>query len=361
MRYTLGLGRLFGIPVRVHATFPLILVLYAAEAARGGSVRDALPAALLILAVFGCVVLHELGHSLMARRYGIVVRDIVLLPIGGVARAESIPEDPRQEIAVAIAGPVVNFAIAGVLFAGLAARGVAPDGTSFFIDLAWVNLALGVFNLIPAFPMDGGRILRGILSLRMPYLGATRRARDVGQVIALGFATIAFINVSFIMLSLIAVFVFVGGMLEEQATRTRFRLGGRSIGDLVDTPAPVFAWNEPVSAAMDRVDGRTAFAVAGASGSLVGVVSMADLLRAVREGRAGAELSTIARSDFPVAETGTDASRVYRYLKDERKPFAAVVDGDRFVGLFHADGTSALQQAVPAHSAVGRHTPRTAG
>ncbi|MDH4036854.1 MAG: site-2 protease family protein [Candidatus Krumholzibacteria bacterium] len=337
MRYTLGLVKLFGIPVRVHATFPLVLVLYAAEAGRSGSARDALLAALLVLLVFGCVVLHELGHSLMARRYGIRVRDIVLFPIGGVARAESIPEDPRQEIAVAIAGPIVNFAIAGVLFALLAARGVPPHGGGFFVDLAWVNLALGVFNLIPAFPMDGGRILRGMLSLRVPYLEATRRARGVGQLIALGFATLALVNTSFIMLALIAVFVFAGGMMEERAVSTRLRLGGRSVGDLTDASAPVFALDDAVGVVVDRADGRPAFAVAGESGSLAGVVSVADLLHAVRDGRAGDALSTIARSDFPVTEASTEASRVYRYLKEERKPFAAVVEGDRFLGLFHAD------------------------
>jgi stage IV sporulation protein FB len=345
----------------VHATFPLILVIYAAAASRDGGARAALLGALLILSVFACVVLHELGHSLMARRYGIRVRDIVLFPIGGVARAEAIPEDPRQEIAVAVAGPVVNFAIAGLLFAILAARGVAPHGTGFFIDLAWVNVVLGVFNLIPAFPMDGGRILRGLLALRMPYLSATRRARDVGQLIALGFATIAFTDVSFIMLSLIAVFVFAGGMMEERAIYTRLRLTGRSVGDLVDASAPVFALHDAVGTLLDRADGRTAFAVAGDSGSLAGVVATAEVLRAVREGRAEDELASIARADFPVAEAVTDAARVFRFLKEEGKPFAAVVDGDRFVGLFHADETRALQHAVPVASVVSPPAPRTAG
>ncbi len=361
MRYTLGIGGLFGIPVRVHVTFPLVLVLYAAVAAQGGSPRDALMAALLVLAVFGCVVLHELGHSLMARRYGIRVRDIVLFPIGGVARAESIPEDPRQEISVAVAGPVVNFFIAGVLFAVLAARGVPPTGSGFFIDLAWVNLALGVFNLVPAFPMDGGRILRGLLSLRMPYLLATRRACEAGQLIALGFAVVAFMNVSFIMLALIATFVFTGGMMEEGSARTRFRLAGRTVGELADVGAPVFAASDGVGETMAHVDGRAAFALAGESGSLAGVVDARDLLAALRGGRGEDPLAAIARSDFPVAEAATEASRVWRYLVEERKPYAAIVDGDRFLGLFHAEEKPVLQREKPAPSTVGRPAPRTAG
>lgn len=361
MRYTLGLGAPFGIPVRVHATFPLVLLLYPALVVRDGTAREALLAALLVLAVFGCVVLHELGHSLMARRFGIRVRDIVLFPIGGVARAEAIPDDPRREIAVAVAGPVVNFGIAGVLFLVLAASGIPPHGSGFLVDLAWVNLALAVFNLIPAFPMDGGRILRGMLSLRMPYLAATRRARDIGQLIALGFATLAFVNSSFLMLALIAAFVFAGGMMEERHARTRLRLDGRTVGELADVGAPVFALDDAVARALEKADGRPAFAVAGVSGSLAGVVDTADLLRALRAGRAGDALGTIARSDFPVADASTDAARVFRYLRDEAKPFAAVVEGDRFVGLFHADDTTALQHAAPGRSAADRRAPRTAG
>ncbi len=361
MKYTLAIGRAFGIPVRVHVTFPLILVLYAGLATRGGSARDALLAALLVLAVFACVVLHELGHSLLVRRYGIRVRDIVLFPIGGVARADSIPEDPRQEIAVAVAGPIVNFVIAGTLFVILAIRGVAPHGSGFFVDLAWVNLIIGIFNLVPAFPMDGGRILRGLLCMRMPYLSATRRARDLGQLVALGFATVAFVDVTFVMLSVIAVFVFAGGVLEERAVRTRVRLNGRSVGDLADADAPVFPATDPIDAVAGRVDGRAAFALAGTSGSLTGVVTTADLFQALREGRHADELSTIARSDFPVAEARTEATRVYRHLRESHKPFAAVVDGDRFLGLFHADETPPLQDAPARHYLPGGAEPGTAG
>ncbi|HKW14148.1 MAG TPA: site-2 protease family protein, partial [Candidatus Krumholzibacteria bacterium] len=163
MRYTAGIGTYAGIPVRVHATFPLILVLYATIAGATGTWRDGFDAAILVLSVFACVVLHEFGHCLMIKRYGIHVRDIVLFPIGGVARAESIPENPRHEILVAIAGPIVNFVIAGLLFGGLALAGIPVHGDGYLVTLALANVFLGLFNLIPAFPMDGGRILRGVL------------------------------------------------------------------------------------------------------------------------------------------------------------------------------------------------------
>ncbi len=348
MRYTLGIGRCFGIPVRVHATFPLILVIYAAAAWRTGSAADALLAVLLVLAVFTCVVLHELGHSLVVRHYGIAVRDILLFPIGGVARAESIPERPSQEILVAVAGPAVNLVIAGILFAVLA-FGLAPSpGADFLLDLAWVNVALVVFNLTPAFPMDGGRVLRGILALRLPYLTATRRARMVGQLIAVAFVTAAFMNPSFIMLALIALFVFTAGALEERVVRTRVRIDGRRVGDLADSRAPVLAWNDAVGAAAVHLGRGRAFALAKESGSLAGVVAVEDLLRAVRGGRSGDSLASIARSDFPVADAATDAGRVYRHLRESHNPFAAVVDGDRFVGLFHAEDSASrsMQDAL---------------
>lgn len=346
MRYTVGMGRIFGIPLRIHATFPVILILYAAEAWRTGTAADALRGAALVLCVFACVVLHELGHSLVVRRYGIRVRDIVLFPIGGVARADSIPEDPWQEILVAIAGPAVNFTIVAVLTPILFFRHVSFSDDNFLVDLTLVNMLLGLFNLIPAFPMDGGRILRGALALRMPYLSATRRARDVGQFIALGFATLAFMNPSLIMLGLIAMFVFAGGMIEERIVHRRVRLTGRRVGDLADAGAPVLAWTDPVESAVAHLGRSPVLAVAGESGSLAGVIEASDVLDAVREGRAGEPLGAIARFDFPVADAGTEADRVYRHLDDTHASFAAVVQGDRFIGLFHKDDTGCSPHEV---------------
>lgn len=338
MKYTVGIGKAFGIPLRIHATFPLILLVYAADAWRVGTASDALAAVVLVMAMFVCVVLHELGHCLQARRYGIPIRDIVLLPVGGMARVEGIPDRPRHEILVAIAGPIVNFVIAGTIFAALAIAGKPPHADGFFASLAWINLGLGLFNLLPGFPMDGGRILRASLATRMPYLDATRRARDVGQLVALGFISVAFIDFTFAMLSVIAVLIFIGGMLEERAISARVRLSGRRVGDLVDAATPVLAMGDRVDSVARHVGTRAApaFAIAGEAGALAGVVATSDLLRALRDGRAGEELGTIARRDFPVAEASTEASRVYRYLRESNKPFAAVVDGDRFVGLFHA-------------------------
>ncbi len=350
MRYTVGIGTYAGIPVRIHATFPLVLVVYALIATAMGSWRDGLQAVILVLSVFVCVILHEFGHCLQIKRYGINVRDIVLFPMGGVARAEAIPEDPRQEIVVAIAGPIVNFVIAGGLFLGLTVAGIPLHGDGYLVTLAGVNLGLGLFNLIPAFPMDGGRILRGLLHLRMSHLAATRRARDVGQIIALGFVTVAFLDTTFIMLAVVAAFVFVGGMYEERAVALRMRLNGRRAGDLADTTRRVFAATECIDTVFPllHTGAAPAYAIAAESGSLAGIVVTADVLSAVRSGQSSQPLASIARYDFPVAEANTEASRVYRHLREQNQPFAAVVDGDRFVGLFHADEKlSDFPRAIP--------------
>ncbi len=240
MRNTLKFASFFGIPVRIHFTFPLILVAFGVEAGLRGGWVDAAWAVLLVLAVFVCVVLHELGHSLQVRRYGIVVRDIILLPIGGMARAERIPDDPKQEIVVAISGPLVNFVLALMLFTVLMIRREPLTfENDFLVNLLFINIALGTFNLIPAFPMDGGRILRGLLATKMDYLRATRFAKNVGQIIAVLFVIIGFVDTSFIMLPLIAVFIFFGAMTEEKMVRVKLNLDGKRARDFILRDAPI--------------------------------------------------------------------------------------------------------------------------
>jgi len=230
MRYTLKLATFFRIPVRVHATFPLVLVAFGLEGLVRGGWLEALSSMLFVAMMFVCVVVHELGHSLQARRYGIVVRDIVLLPVGGMARAERIPDDPKQEIVMAVSGPAVNFIIAGVIFLVMWLCHHPVDFDEDFLSgVLLVNIALAIFNLIPAFPMDGGRILRGILANRLPYLTATRLAKNVGLVIAQLFALLGFAHTQFIMLPFIAVFIFAGAIAEESIIRDRILVTDRDL------------------------------------------------------------------------------------------------------------------------------------
>src|SRR5512147_1158685 len=220
MKWSWKIGTLAGIELRIHVTFLLLLGwVGAAHWMSGKSLDAALNGLAFILALFGCVLLHELGHSLAARKYGIPTRDITLLPIGGVARLERMPEKPAQEFWVALAGPAVNVVIAALLFAWLnITNGWAPlsrlnvASGPFLERLLVANVWLVLFNLIPAFPMDGGRVLRAVLASRMEYVRATQIAAVVGQGLALVFGLIALFGNP--MLLFIALFVWIGASQE---------------------------------------------------------------------------------------------------------------------------------------------------
>ena len=223
---SLHLGNAFGIPIFLHWTFFLLLGFVAlSQLFASGSLIAALGGVAFVSAIFGCIVLHELGHALMARRFGIRTRDVTLLPIGGIARLEKMPDNPRQELWVALAGPAVNVVIAGVLgfwlvLFGLLSGGVLSSAVgSFTARLMLVNLALVAFNMLPAFPMDGGRVLRALLAQRMGYVNATDLAAKVGRGMAVVFGIAGlFWNP---MLVLIALFVWFGAGQEAEIVRRR--------------------------------------------------------------------------------------------------------------------------------------------
>ena len=242
MKWSLKLARLAGIDVFVHATFPLLLIYVAwsywqLTHSLGGVLRGVS----LLLAVFLCVVLHELGHALAARHYGIKTRDITLLPIGGIARLERMPRKPSQEFWVAVAGPAVNVVIALALFAGIYLGGkLAPmphliqARGSFLEQLLAINVWIVLFNLLPSFPMDGGRVLRALLASRMPYENATRIAASIGQFMALIFAFLGF-TMPNLMLILIAVFVWISANQESNAADIQAGLQGVLVRDAMMT------------------------------------------------------------------------------------------------------------------------------
>lgn len=248
MRSSYRLGRFFDIDVRVHVTFFLLPAFLALQAfGRSGSVAAALASALLVLLVFLFVVMHEYGHALMARRFGVRTRGITLYPIGGVAMLESMPKRAWQQILVASAGPAVNFALAagvwgvsrGLGYSVLADAGDPSQGLGALLaTMFWANAIMGTFNLVPALPMDGGRILNAALSLRMDPLRATRIASRVAKLVALGMAAWA-LYTGQLMLGLIAAFVWSASSAELHAARRRAEIEGEGIPHtqvLGDTP-----------------------------------------------------------------------------------------------------------------------------
>ena len=223
------LGEAFGIGVYVHWSFGLLLayVLLTTLSAGAGWVL-ALNSIVFVLAAFACVTLHEYGHALAARRYGIETHDITLLPIGGVARLKSLPDDPREELVIAVAGPAVNVVIAGVLslVSVVLGKGVPGPVSAFTSDAAilhgliYTNVALVVFNMIPAFPMDGGRVLRALLAMKKGMLPATEFAAKLGKIFAVLMFVAAFSSTPFFFLT--AVFLWVAGQQELMHVRQRF-------------------------------------------------------------------------------------------------------------------------------------------
>lgn len=237
---SLKLGRPFGIDLYVHWTFWLLPLFVLFNGAFAGDVGAAAFSVVSLLAVFGCVALHEVGHALAARYYGIHTRDITLYPIGGVASLERIPERPLQEIVIALAGPAVNLAIALGLVGGLVvSNAVLPGAFSlshmnpldqFVLQLFAANVFLLVFNLIPAFPMDGGRVLRAILAFGLPRLEATRWAVGIGGAIAIGFLllglfgeSLGLVFVNSTSLIFVGVVVFLLGQMELSAVQAQER------------------------------------------------------------------------------------------------------------------------------------------
>jgi Zn-dependent protease len=232
MGWSLKLGKIAGIPVQVHFTFVLFMMWIVLSGLVEGKSREVVLAnALFMLGLFACVVLHEFGHALTAKRYGILTKDITLLPIGGVARLERMPDDPRQELWVALAGPAVNVVIATAIWiwfqitrGGMNLAGVDLANGTFLERILVVNVSLVVFNMLPAFPMDGGRVARALLALRMDYTRATQIAANLGQSMALLFGIVGFFYNP--MLMFIALFVWIGAAQEASMVQMKSALGG---------------------------------------------------------------------------------------------------------------------------------------
>src|SRR5918997_6025447 len=239
-------GRAFGIDVKVHWTFLLLLAFFGFTAYQNsGRFAIALVTVGVIVALFVCVLLHEYGHSLVAQRLGIEIGDITLLPIGGLARLKSLPEKPWDEVKIAIAGPLVNVVLAPLFFgvAILLGGGITmppnilegvQSAAQVFVYLGFINVALVVFNLIPAFPMDGGRVLRGLLATRLGPVRATDISSAVGQFFAILFILVGFLGQNFL-LAIVGFFVFLGASGEAQMVRQREQMRGLAVSDDMGT------------------------------------------------------------------------------------------------------------------------------
>lgn len=288
MNKSWNLGQVFGIDLKIHPTFIILLIWVGfSTLLSGGSLTAMLNDLLFILALFVCVVLHELGHALMAKRFDISTDDITLLPIGGVARLERMPEDPKQELLVAGAGPAVNVVISGIIIGGLLLTGsfTNPLDLSAFLDNFWLqllaaNILLVVFNLIPAFPMDGGRVFRALLSSKMDHVKATRIAANVGR----GFAVLMGIAGFFYnpWLILTAIFVWSGAGAEAHSVEVKAGVKGLVARDAMISQFYQVEANQPLAAVfqLSMETGQHNIPVTS-NDHFLGIIRRADLLNAL--------------------------------------------------------------------------------
>jgi Zn-dependent protease/CBS domain-containing protein len=374
MGWSFRLGRISGINIQVHFTFFLILIWGAFNF--GGSAGP-LYGLLVTVTLFTLVLLHELGHSVAAMAYGIRVRDITLLPIGGVARLERMPEKPIQEFVVALAGPAVNvllavilapiiFALAGGLGPMVLSMRSEPGLTGLLTFLLAANVSLAIFNLLPAFPMDGGRIFRAVMGTFLNFERATAVAVTVGRVLAVGLGIFGIMTGQFF-LALIALFIFTASGQEGAAVMAKSRLQGVNAGQALTPNTISLSPNATVAQAASMVmrGDRPNFAVVDPySRQLLGVVSSSDVARAVERDRWARPLSDIMRpaGEVPRVTRSTPLLEVQDKMESGASRVAAVYDGPFFQGLISADDVRRVLMFISrGGSAARRALGRTSG
>jgi len=341
MGWSLNLGTIAGTTVRVHITFLLLLVwIWFAHYQTGGA-PAAWEGVAFIIAVFVCVVLHEFGHIAAARRFGIRTPDITLLPIGGVARLERIPEEPGQEFVIAVAGPLVNVAIAALIFLLLGGQaevaqmaGIDDPRAGFLARLAGVNLFLVLFNMIPAFPMDGGRILRAALASRLSWSRATQIAATIGQGLAFVFGFVGlFYNP---LLIFIGIFVYLAAAAEAQNAQIREVARSVLVEDVMITQFARLQGTATLEEAIEKLLATTQheFPVVDSGGHFEGLVTRNDMIRSLKESGPSAPVAGAMRTDIPRIHRRKCLDESLRLMQEDGVPAVAVVDSaDRLVGL----------------------------
>lgn len=362
MKWSWRIGRLAGIDIHVHVTFFLLLVWVAlTHWKESASLARSVDGVLFTLSLFGCVVLHELGHALAARRYGIKTRDITLLPIGGVARLERMPTEPRQEIWVALAGPLVNVAIAALLWLGLSSTGawqpldqISVAKGAFLERLMLANAFLVAFNLLPSFPMDGGRVLRALLALRMDHARATSIAATVGQGMALLFGLLGLWGPN-PMLLLVALFVWLGAATEAGTAQFKAAVSGIPLSRVMLTDFQSLGPSDTLQKGVELIlaGSQTDFPVVD-QGHVVGILTRQDLLLALARAGTGGLVSSFMRSGAPTMSTDQTIEAAFEKLQESGLPALPVLEGPRIVGLLTLEN---LREFLLVQNALQKKAP----
>ncbi len=367
MKWSWTIARVAGIEVRIHATFLLLLLWIGASAwLSEGTVAGVAAGVGFAALLFTIVVLHELGHATAARRFGIRTRDITLLPIGGVARLEQIPSKPREELIVALAGPAVNVVLMGVcaVIAGLGGTALGELGTSvdgqvpLVTRLFWINAALAAFNMVPAFPTDGGRVLRALLAMRMDHHRATRIAARLGQALALVLGFFGLFGNP--VLVFIAMFVWLGAAAELGSEELHVAMDGVRVGDAMARELEVLAPWDTLGAAAGRVVAgfQTCFPVVEGP-RVVGLLSHDALIRGLAGPGPDAPVSSVMDASPTFGTPDESLERAFERMQRAETTALVVRDGGALVGLLTFAGIGelvVLRGALRGARAAGRNS-----
>ncbi len=345
----LKLGSFAGIGVFVHWTFGLLIGwIFIVHLSAGHSASQALGSIGFILTLFLCVVLHEFGHAFAARRYGIGTRDITLLPIGGVARLERMPEKPSQELVVALAGPAVNIAIAGLLMIALAGTGAVTSWNflqlamgSFWERLMVVNLFLAAFNLLPAFPMDGGRVLRALLSAQIGRRSATQIAARIGQGIAVALGLLGLLSSPFLVV--LALFVFLGAQAEAGMVERDSALEGLDVRAAMMTRFRTLESQDSLGVAVSALlaGSQQDFPVME-EGRPVGILRRNDLVKALAQGSAHVSVREAMCREVVTVDAHDSLKETVSRMHAIPCATMPVLENNRLVGLLTFENVSEL-------------------
>ena len=344
MKNALYIGTVSGIKIFIHWTF-LILIgwIVFSNLSKGLGGEEILWSILFILTIFACVTLHELGHALAAKKFNIKTRDITLLPIGGVAQMESLPEKPREELIVAVAGPAVNFVIFVVLFFVLP-KPESPEmeqlqqisGANFLYALMVVNMWLALFNLIPAFPMDGGRVFRALLALRLDRTRATRIAAGLGQLLAMGFIFLGLFYNPFLVF--IGLFIFLGAQAEAQQTETQSLLRGYTVHDALLEEVPGIDADATIrTAANQLLHSQNKHFVVNHAGKPEGTLGRDEIIKALGEMDDQSPVRLAMRKDVMYLSPGMPIEEAWKMMQQQEQPFALVTSKGEVVGAIDTD------------------------
>jgi Zn-dependent protease/CBS domain-containing protein len=349
MRWSYRIGVVAGTEIKVHVTFLLIVAWWALIGYNEAGPSGALVRAFALLALFGCILLHEFGHILMARRFGVRTPDVILLPIGGVARLERIPDEPRQELLIAIAGPAVTLVIALLLWTVLRLSGShanimqLSENEPFLAQLATANIYLLLFNLIPAFPMDGGRVLRALLASRLGLLRGTRIAATLGQTFAV-LGGLYGITKPEPILILVAFFVFLGANAEATSVETRLAGEGIQVRQMMVTDfrtIPIHATLNDAVALLLSGEQRE-FPVVDNLGRTEGILTRDNLIRGLSLRGPQSTVAEAMSAGVPSVPSTLGFQDALDRLRSSRLPALPVIDGGALVGLLTLDNITDL-------------------